>query len=235
MKMHTQLPSKQKGFSILTGFILAIVMFGSLAFFLAGRGVNSGFGATYANTSKVSGLLASASYIGTGFDAVTLNGTAASTVTFDAATSTGIFNPITGGSSPQALDPGLFDLTTGIHGYWVYRGNDASLLDVGGIGDTDGEYTIMVSGLKLAICQQINNALYNTPLNTTPNALAKSAAQVMGSPTRTTPSVATVTANSTPVSFTSGMTLTTNSSGWMNGCYSTTDPYYVYIHTLLPQ
>lgn len=235
MKIHTSPAAKQRGFSILTGFILAIVMFGSLAFFLAGRGVNSGFGATYANTSKVSGLFASASYIGTGFDAVTLNGTAATTVTFDGATSTGIFNPTTGGSSPQALDPGLFDVTTTIHGFWVYRGNDVSLLDVGGLGTTVGEYTIMVSGLKLAICQQINNALYNTPLATIPNALGKTIAQVIGTPSRTAPSVATVTANATPVLLTSGTTQTTNSSGWMNGCYSTSDPFYVYIHTLLPQ
>ena len=110
MKTRIHTASSQKGFSLLTGFILVIIMFGSLAFFQAGQGINAGFGSGYSNTAKVSSILASAGYISTGFDAVTLDGTAPASVTFDSAATTGIFNPTSGGASPQPLDASLFQL-----------------------------------------------------------------------------------------------------------------------------
>ena len=109
MKIRMQMPSKQKGFSILSGFILAIIMFGALTFFLAGQGLNSTFGTTYANTAKVSGLLTSAGYVKMGFDAVVLSGQLPVDVTFNTTTTTGIFNPSSGAVPHQYLDPTLFD------------------------------------------------------------------------------------------------------------------------------
>jgi len=225
MTQRTTSAAKQRGFSLLTGFILAIIMFGSLAFFLAGQGINSGFGSNYTNTSKVSSLLASAGYINTGFDAVTLGGTTPSTVTFDSATNTGVFNPTSGGSSPQALDPTLFARNTAIDGYWIYRSNGITLYGVGVA--TTADYTMMVSGLKLSACQQINNTLHGIPLTTAPSTLTGfSDLLLIGTPTATTPTSLVVSNLNTAA---------VGTSGWLNGCYMTTDTNYVYIHTLLAQ
>lgn len=228
MKMHSSPASKQRGFSILTGFILAIVMFGSLAFFLAGRGINTGFGSTYTNASKVSGLLASASYIGTGFDAVTLNGTLPADVKFDTTAITGIFNPDSGGASPQPLDPSMFQLRdTGgttmnpLDGYWIYRTGIA--LNVGTIVGT--EYTIMVSGLKKAICEKINFNLHGSIA--IPASGLNDAALVGTTATTEAAPLSSVAASLTGVAGT---------ASWMNGCYqSSTATNYVYVHTLLAQ
>jgi hypothetical protein len=237
MKTRTQSSFKQRGFSLLTGFILAIIMFGSLAFFLAGQGINSGFGTTYSNTAKVSGLVTSGGFINTGFDAVTMGGTTADKVTFDTTALTGVFNPTSGGSSQQSLDPALFARTglAGIDGYWVYRGNDITMKGVGVALTPD--YTMLVSGLKKSVCQQINNTLHGALLTDAPVSLAKTDAQVIGLPAVTSPSVASVTSNALPFDLSAVAAATT---GWSNGCYATTTPVgtdvnYVYIHTLLAQ
>jgi len=223
MKTRTLSAYKQRGFSLLTGFILSIIMFGTLAFFLAGQGISSGFGSAYSNTSKVSALLASAGYINTGFDAVTLGGTTPALVTFDTTATTGVFNPTSGGAAQQSLDPTLFARTSAIDGYWVYRGGYVTLNGVGVAATAD--YTMMVSGLKLSICQQINNTLHGIALNVAPSTLtAFSDALLIGAPTGASPSTVTV----------SDISLL-GTSGWTNGCYKTTDNNYVYIHTLLAQ
>ena len=217
---------KQRGFSLLTGFILAIIMFGTLAFFLAGQGINAGFGTAYSNTSKVSGLITSGGYINTGFDAVTMGGTAPAAVTFDTAALTGVFNPTTGGSSQQNLDPTLFARNTGIDGYWVYRGSGITLKDVG--TNAVADYTMLVSGLKLSVCQQINNTLHGTALSAVPTLLTGGTDALVVGP------VASLTALA-PTSTQSFDASSLTPSGWMNGCYRTTDTNYVYIHTLLAQ
>ena len=237
MATRTATATKQKGFSLLTGFILSIIMFGTLAFFLAGQGINAGFGTAYSNTSKVSALISSGGYINTGFDAVTMGGTTADKVTFDVTALTGVFNPTSGGASPQTLDPTLFARSTAIDGYWVYRGNDITMK---GVGTTASDYTMLVSGLKLSVCQQINNTLHGTPLTgagSTPVSLGALDAAIVGAPTTTTPSVALISANS--VLFDQSAVVAA-SSGWLSGCYSTTTTVgtgvnYVYIHTLLAQ
>lgn len=234
MQIRTQLPAKQKGFSVLSGIILTIVMLGSLAFFLAGQGVNVGFGATYSNTARASSLLASAGYIGAGFDSVLLSGTTAGSVTFDSG-SAGVFNPSTGGASPQTLDPGLFtDVSTpatatvaasGVHGYWIYRKNDIKL---NGVGTASAEYTIVASGLKQSVCQQINSMLYGSSVV---DVLAKTEALLVGG----TPSAGS---NNT-VSGTALDLSALGTSGRLNACYQTTEgsgpDKYIYIHTLLAQ
>jgi len=238
MKTRIQLPSRQKGFSLLTGFILSIIMFGTLAFFLAGQGINSGFGTVYSNTSKVSGLLISGGYINTGFDAITMGGQLPAAVTFDAAANTGVFNPTSGGATPQSLDPTLFQLRGALNtmstldGYWIYRGADVTLQNVGVPATAD--YTMMVSGLKLSICQQINNTLHGTALATAPSTLTGyTDALLLGAPTSVPPAVISITG--VPVNLS-----VLGTAGWMNGCYATTTitagvANYVYIHTLLAQ
>jgi hypothetical protein len=238
MKTRTLSAYKQRGFSLLTGFILSIIMFGTLAFFLAGQGINSGFGTAYSNTSKVSGLVTSGGYINTGFDAVTMGGTTADKVTFDTTALTGVFNPTTGGASQQTLDPTLFARASAIDGYWVYRGNDITMKGVGVAATPD--YTMLVSGLKLSVCQQINNTLHGTALATAPISLGVLDAGVVGAPTAAVPSVASITANPQVFNLAGVAALTAAYNGWMNGCYATTtavgaDVNYVYIHTLLAQ
>jgi hypothetical protein len=210
---------------------LAIIMFGTLAFFLAGQGINSGFGSTYSNTSKVSGLLASAGYIKTGFDAVTLGGTLPASVTFDTTDTTGVFNPTTGGAVPQSVDPTLIDSTllaaNNIYGYWIYRKNALTISGVGvGVGvAATADYTMMVAGLKQGICQQINNTLHGISLITAPPTIAIADIALVGAlagpPTAAAPTNA---GNAQAVTST-----------WMNGCYTTADSHYVYIYTLLAQ
>ena len=234
MKTRTQSPSRQQGFSLLTGFILSIIMFGTLAFFLAGQGINAGFGTAYSNTSKASGLLTSGGYINTGFDAVTMGGVTPSNVTFDTLV-TGVFNPTTGGAAQQNLDPTLFARSTGIDGYWIYRGNDITMKAVGVAATPD--YTMLVSGLKLSVCQQINNTLHGTALGATPVSLAALDAGVIGAPTALAPSVASVSSNALAFNLSA---VAAAADGWMNGCYATTTVVgtgvnYVYIHTLLAQ
>jgi len=234
VKIKAPANSKERGFSVLTGFILAIIMFGTLAFFLAGQGINSGFGTTYSNTSKVSGLLSSGGYVNTGFDSVILNGTTAANLTFDSTAATGVFNPSSGGASPQTLDPTLLARTGALDGYWVYRGNDVTMK---GVGTVAADYTMMVSGLKKSICQQLNNTLHGTSLATNPTSLGALDAAVIGAPTVNTPSVAAVSGNSVAFDLSAVGAATT---GWLNGCYATTtvvgaDVNYVYIHTLLAQ
>lgn len=233
MKARTS-SSKQRGFSLLTGFILAITMFGTLAFFLGGRGVNSTFGTTYSNTSKVSGLLTSAGYISTGFDAITMSGQVPSAVTFDTAANTGMFNPTAGGASQQTLDPTLFinvdtpattaAAATGLHGYWIYRRSDVTL---NAVGTPTAEYTVMASGLKLGVCQQINATLTGSLNTTAPPTLTAitEALLVAGSPPAAN-SNSTVTGLAVNLSALAG-------AGRLNGCYATSDSVYVYIHTLL--
>jgi hypothetical protein len=225
MKTRTLSAYKQKGFSLLTGFVLVIILFGSLAFFLAGSGLNSGFGSSYASISKASSLLTSAGYVSAGFSGVTLNGTSASQVTFDTAANTGMFNPTTGAAAQPSLDPLLFADTSATTGYWVYRQNGVKLNNVG--LDAVADYTIMASGLKLGVCQQINNTLHGTALTATPTTLGAVSA-VVGAATSVTPSI------STAVDLSSGSG-TPSDSGFANGCYGTTDGTYVYIHTVLAQ
>lgn len=233
MKTRTQSSLKQRGFSILSGFILAIIMFGSLAFFLAGQGINSGFGSLYSNTSKASALLTSAGYINTGFDAVTLGGITPAALTFDSET-TGIFNPTTGGVSPQPLDPSVFESIGGLFGYWIYRGNDLRLNDVGTslAATASNDYTVIALGIKESICRQINNTLHGTSLTATYDAanglLLTGQTNVLLAGGNVTASPATGTG--TLVNLT-GL----GTAGWTNGCYETGDGNYVYIHTLLAQ
>jgi hypothetical protein len=228
MKPNMPRRALQRGFSLLTGFILAIIMFGTLAFFLAGQGINAGFGSTYSNVSKVSGLLISAGYINTGFDAVTLAGASPTQVTFDTTATYGVFNPTSGGAAFQSLDPSLFVRQNPTDGYWIYRGSDITLRGVGVAANPD--YTMLVSGLKLAVCQQINNTLHGVSLNTAPITLtAITDALLFGN--TVTSSTPTVTGLSVDLS---GIGTVAN-SGWSNGCYMTTTNNYVYIHTLLAQ
>lgn len=232
MQIRTQLPAKQKGFSLLTGFILVIILFGSLAFFLVGQGINTGFATKYTNTAKASSLLTSAGYINTGFNAITLAGEAPENVTFDSAANTGVFNPTAGGATLQSVDPELLARkTTNVDGIWIYRGNDVRMKGVGDTSNTP-DFTMMVSGLKKAICQQINYTLHGTALTTNPVSLGGADAAIFGTPTV-----------SSGVGTTSSLALDLDAvvavpSGRMSGCYATTttvgsDVNYVYIHTLL--
>ena len=169
MKKNSQKLLSQQGFSLLTGFIVVIILFGSVAFFLAGQGVNSGFSSKYTNQAKASALMTSAGYITTGFDSVTLSGQTPGSVTFDTTTGTGVFDPSSGGATLQSIDPDMLARqTASLDGIWIYRSNAITMK---GVGTAAADYTIMVSGLKKAICQQINYALHGVSLATNPTSL----------------------------------------------------------------
>lgn len=222
--------SKQKGFSLLTGFILVIVLFGALAFFLAGRGVNTAFGTTYANSSKVSSLIASAAYMRTGVDSVVLSGTSPASVSFDDVATTGIFNLDTGAATAQAVDPSVLVnptvVPTSTEGYWVYGSN---IFDMGGVGTVLPDYTIMLLGLKTGVCQQINNTLNGTALTATPTVLTEDIATLVGAPTPASPKTTLTLAAAPAANFTIA------ANGKPSGCYTTSDGSNVFIHTVYPQ
>jgi hypothetical protein len=214
--------SKQQGFSLLTGFLLVIALFGALAFFLAGRGINTAFGTAYANSSKASNLLASAAYIRTGVDSVVLAGTSPASVTFDDTATTGIFNIDTGAATVQKVDPSVLASATPAseEGYWIYGLNS---LDMASVGTATADYTIMVLGLKTGICQQLNYTVNGTALTTTPTALTESIAALVGTPTAASP----LSTLAGPIAIAAG--------GNPNGCYTTSDGSNVFIHTVYPQ
>jgi hypothetical protein len=220
--------SKQKGFSLLTGFILVIVLFGALAFFLAGRGINTAFGTTYANSTKVSNLIASAAYMRTGVDSVILSGTSPASVSFDEVATTGVFNLDTGAATKQAVDPSVLASATPAttEGYWVYGKN---IFDMGGVGTIAPDYTIMLLGLKTGVCQQINNTLNGTALTVAPAALTEDIATLVGAPTAASP-VTTLALTAAPAA---NFTITAN--GKPSGCFTTSDGSNVFIHTVYPQ
>ena len=219
---------KQKGFSLLTGFILVIVLFGALAFFLAGRGINTTFGTTYANNSKVSNLVAQAAYLRTGFDSVVLAGTAPASVTFDDAAGTGIFNLDTGAATKQQIDPAILDApSAGVLGYWVFGKDQVA---VSTVGTALGEYTIMVGGLKKGICQQINTTLNGTNIASAPEVLTQTDATTIGGAGVTSATPVTDLAGA------SGSILVPNTgAGNPSACYQTATGSYVFIQAMYAQ
>lgn len=223
MKNRTTSASKQKGFSLLTGFLLVIILFGALAFFLAGRGINTAFGTTYANSSKVSSLISSAAYLRTGFDSVVLSGTAPASVSFDEAATTGIFNIDTGAATKQAVDPTLLaSAVADPKGYWVFGSNVAGMAS---IGTAASDYTVMVAGLKKGICQQLNNTLNGTALTAEPVVTTGvTTAALLPSVTSVSPLVAFNTAS-----------VAIPAAGQASGCYATTTGDFVFIHTVYAQ
>jgi hypothetical protein len=131
---------------------------------------------------------------------------------------------------PQSVDSTLIDAVllasnAGVnpYGYWVYRKNAVTLSGVGIAGTAD--YTMMVAGLKLGICQQINNMLHGTLLSAVPPSIAAVDTAVVGA-LAGPPTIAT------PTNAGNALSVTTT---WLNGCYKTNDTHYVYIHTLLAQ
>lgn len=219
--------SKQKGFSLLTGFILVIVLFGALAFFLAGRGINTAFGTTYANSSKASNLIAQAAYLRTGFDSVILAGTAPASVTFDDAATTGIFNLDTGAATPQQIDPAILAApSAGNLGYWIFGMDSAAITSVGTI---KGDYTMMVGGLKQGICQQINTTLNGTNIASAPELLLTDNDATLGATTTSANPVTDILTHGTIIVPGSG-------SGNPSGCYQTaTNGAYVFIQAVYAQ
>jgi hypothetical protein len=216
--------SKQQGFSLLTGFLLVITLFGALAFFLAGRGINTAFGTSYANSSKASNMLASAAYIRTGFDSVILAGTTPASVTFDDAAITGIFNLDTGAATTQNVDPAVLASTTPAsgEGLWVYGLN---VIDMVSVGTATADYTIVVAGLKTGICQQLNYTVNGTALTVVPTALAHTLADIVG-----TADVSTFATSDAALAVVS-----VAANGKPSGCYTTSDGSNIFIHTVYPQ
>jgi hypothetical protein len=218
--------AKQQGFSLLTGFLLVIILFGALAFFLAGRGINTSFGTTYANSSKASNLIAQAAYLRTGFDSVILAGTSPASVTFDSTATTGIFNLDTGAATKQQIDPSILAApSAGVLGYWVF-GKD--VMQITSVGTPLGDYTVLIGGLKQSICQQLNTTLNGTNI--------ASAAPLLAGTTAATIGAAVTSADpTTDLTVSASVLVPATGDGTPSGCYQTTDGDYVFIHAVYPQ
>lgn len=212
---------KQSGFSLIAGLLLAAVLVGGFTYWMSGSGLNTTVGQTYSNGSKASNIVTQAGYLAGGFNLMVTNGTAANTITFDTAATTGLFNPTSGGTQQQTADPNDFASVTAPDGFWIYKGANLKANNIGITANAD--YAVILTGLKSGVCQQLNQNMHGS--TTIPASAITAAAWRAGGVTATAPT------DTTAVDLTAIAAV----FNWDRGCMSTSDGNYVYFHVLLAQ
>lgn len=202
--------NKQKGFSLVAAFIVIAILMAVVAYFIAGQGMNTSATGTYSNSARASSLISQAAYIQGGVNVMITSGqVTAGQLTFDTATTTGLFNPSTGGAQPQSPDPSSYTVTTP---FWAYRGANFMIEGVG-TNITTPQYALVSMDLKKSVCEAINTQLHGSINIPSANALG-------------TAVISTATATSPSATGASNVTLGTAGTitGWDKGCLVTTDP-----------
>ncbi len=155
--------------------LLVVVLIAAIGAFFAystrGSNVTS---AQSTNSIGATTIIDQGTQMRSGFERMLANGSAASQVTFDTAATTGLFNPTTGGtgdqpppqrnltdeaiagSAPFAAAVTTYSYKTGVTG-------PANVGTAAGL-----KYGVFLPGVKLAVCQAINNQLYSDSLSATP-------------------------------------------------------------------
>jgi hypothetical protein len=222
IRNQTRLPNlgKQRGFSLVAAFIVIAILMAVVAYFVAGQGLNTSSAGTYSNSARASSIITQGSYLQGGFTIMTTGGIAPSEVKFDADASKGLFNPSVGGVERQVPDQSsIITNKTALDGFWIYRGNQ---LGVNSIGTGGNHYGVVLTGLKLGVCEQINQQLHGVTTVTKPGF-----------------NVDKVRANAdpdNPADIALGViSLSSLGTGWDKGCFETDDNVYVYYHILMAQ
>lgn len=161
-----------------------------------------------------------------GFESMLARGSAASQVTFDTATTTGLFNPTTGGTGDQPPPQrnmtdeaiaGSAPFAAAVTSY-SYKVAVTGPLNVGTVAGL--KYGVFLPGVKLAVCQAINSQLYSDALAATPVASGLGVTSFVGG---------------AAVDLTAGA-MAAGLSQRSEGCIGTTDAnQYVYFKVLYVQ
>ncbi|TFW09921.1 hypothetical protein E4K72_03550 [Oxalobacteraceae bacterium OM1] len=209
---------RQRGFSLVAAFILVAILMTVVAYFLAGQGVNTTSAGSVTNTARGSAVITQGAYLKAGFDLMTLGGnTDVSTITFNTAAATGLFNGVTGGVQPQLPDPSAFATRTAPNGTWLYK---RAALTLTGVGTGGRHYAVVLTGLSRGACEQINQVLRGT-----------TAILGSGQPVATWTGGAAATNDWTD---TTNVAVTGGAVSLDKACVSTSDatPSYVYYHVV---
>lgn len=216
----------QAGFGT-SAVLLVVVLIAAIGAFFAystrGSNVTS---AQSTNSIGATTIIDQGTQMRAGFESMLARGSAASQVTFDTAATTGLFNPTTGGTGDQP--PPLRNMTdeaiAGSAPFSAAVSNYSYKVAVTGplnVGTAVGlKYGVFLPGVKLAVCQAINNQLYSDALSATPVASGLAATAFVG--------VAAVNLT--------GGAMATGLSQRSEGCIGTTDAnQYVYFKIVYVQ
>lgn len=213
MKKAFKSNKKQSGFvgPLFVAILLIAVVMGAMG--KMSRNSTSGVSDQGAKTNA-SVLLKQGSDFKAGFDRLLTTGTVtASQITFDTNTTTGLFNPAPGAQYAVLHTPPAGAVMSGTPAF-SYN-NKIKLPNIGSSSVADGVVT--ATNISLAVCQQVNNTLYNDSLTATP---ASSAGTSEAWNTSTAIDDSTVTV------------AVPNYYGRPEGCIKTTDDKYVYYKAL---
>lgn len=213
MKKAFKSNKKQSGFvgPLFVAILLIAVVMGAMG--KMSRNSTSGVSDQGAKTNA-SVLLKQGSDFKAGFDRLLTTGTVtASQITFDTNSTTGLFNPAPGAQYAVLHTPPAGAVMSGTPAF-SYN-NKIKLPNIGSPSVADGVVTAI--NISLAVCQQINNTLYNDGLGATP---ASSAGAADGWSTSTAIDDSAVTAG------------VTNYYGRPEGCIKSSDGQYVYYKAL---
>jgi hypothetical protein len=202
--MTIQISKRNKGF---VGMVfLAIALIGIVIAAIAAMSRSSSSGtADQANKSNASILIKQASDFKNGIDRMIVGGVAASSITFDSAVNTGLFDPTPGAQfAVKHVPPASIFIFVPLGGP-VFNLNKAVKLP--GIGSSAADYVVTAGPIQLAVCQQINKILYNDSVTASP-------ATSTGTPTDW---------NSSPVDD-GAQTSATNYNARPEGCVQTSIP-----------
>lgn len=212
---------QQSGFAVFTMLMIVITLLGILtAVVSTSRTSASSYGD--AQKTLAMGVIGQGNALVVGFQAMEGRGTSPSSITFDNAATTGLLNPIDGGSSIQTPPFQAFAPGSALP-FWVYKGQNVRVNSVGSSGVS--EYAFVLRGLTQAACQQINNRLYGSTVIPASGLMATTwvpNSTLITSPTETT---------SVNIEAVAGV------ARWMVGCVSSSDgaPEYIYFVVAEPQ
>lgn len=198
---------KQGGFSILSVILVVVAIIGVLGAWAMSGQTNTSSASTSTTDVVGSSLISDAMAIKSTFDALMVNGSAASTITFipNTAGSSNILDPTNGIQRPVPM-ASAFSSTVAPSGMWVYHptgfaGNN--------IGTGSDDPALFLRGVKDGVCGQINNRLHGS--SAIPATIFSQGIFTLG---------ATVSA---PTSVTiAGFASIAEVEGWMSGCIGTT-------------
>lgn len=193
----------EKG-NIIAGILILVAIIGVISVYMMSGDTNASSSAS--STSDVAGatLMSDASAIKGTYDTLLVNGNATITFKPGIAATNNMLDPSTGIQNPVPASNAILS-----GNYWIYSPAATAGIKVNGVGVTaTADDVILLTGVKDAVCQQLNNRLHGA--TTIPaSGLAKTVFNTGA--TQTTPTAT----SPTDMSGTAGIV------GWTAGCVST--------------